>query len=100
MDYFLRNSSKAKQRLDSSEDSQPTFKDQVVLAAISDLCRALFQKMSFAELSDSQKSEILRQLRFRFSSNVHQLARVTGLSYDDAARLLEFDVDLNGNTQV
>lgn len=92
MDYFLRNSSKAKQRLESSEDSQPTFKDQVVLAAIPDLCRALFQKMGFKELSDSQKSEILRQLRFRFSSNVHQLARVACLTYDDAARLLDLDV--------
>ena len=92
MDYFLRTSSKAKQRLKSKEDSMPSFKDQIVLSAIPDLCRGLFQKQSFADLSDSQKSELLRQLKFRFSSNVHQLARVTGLSYDAAARLLDFDI--------
>ena len=92
MDYFLRTSSKAKQRLDNSEDAMPSFKDQLVLAAIPDLCRSLFQKQAFEELTDSQKSEILRQLRFRFSSNVHQLARVSGLTYDAAAQLLDLDL--------
>ncbi len=92
MDYFLRTSSKAKQRLKSKEDSMPSFKDQIVLSAIPDLCWGLFQKQDLRELSDSQKSELLRQLKFRFSSNVHQLARVTGLSYDAAARLLDFDI--------
>lgn len=89
MDYFLRTSSKAKLRLKSTEDAMPSFKDQLVLAAIPNLCRSLFQKQAFEELTDSQKSEILRQLRFRFSSNVHQLARVAGLTYDAAARLLD-----------
>ena len=89
MDYFLRTSSKAKVRLESIADSQPSFQDQIVVAAISDLCRSLFQKHSFAELSEPQKSEVLRQLRFRFSSNVHQLSRVTGLGYDATARLLD-----------
>ena len=89
MDYFLRTSSKARQRLESAEDSQPSFRDQLVLAALPDLCRTLFQKESFAELNEPQMSEILRQLRFRFSANVHQLARVTGLTYDAAARLLD-----------
>ena len=67
----------------------PSFKDQLVLAAIPDLCRSLFQKQAFEELTDEQKSEILRQLRYRFSSNVHQLARVTGITYDATARLLD-----------
>ena len=89
MDYFLRTSSKARQRLESAENSQPSFRDQLVLAALPDLCRTLFQKESFAELNEPQMSEILRQLRFRFSANVHQLARVTGLTYDAAARLLD-----------
>ena len=89
MDYFLRTSSKARLRIESASESQPSFKDQIVLAAISDLCRTLFQKQSFEELSNSQKSEVLRQLRYRFSANVHQLARVAGLSYDAAARLLD-----------
>lgn len=89
MDYFLRASSKARIRLESAENSQPSFRDQIVLAALPDLCRTLFQKLSFSELHDAQKSEILRQLRFRFSANVHQLARITGLTYDAAASLLD-----------
>ena len=89
MDYFLRNSSKAKLRLESKDDALPSFKDEVVLAAHPDLCRTLFSKLSFKELSDAQKTEVLRQLRFRFSSNIHQLARVVGLSYDETARLMD-----------
>ena len=89
MDYFLRNSSKAKLRLESKEDAQPSFKDEIVLAALPELCRTLFSKLSFKELSETQKTEVLRQLRFRFSSNIHQLARVVGLSYDETARLMD-----------
>ena len=89
MDYFLRTSSKARLRLESQKEALPSFRDQLVLAALSDLCRTLFQKQSFVELTEFQKSEILRQLRFRFSSNVHQMARVTGLAYDVVARLLD-----------
>ena len=89
MDYFLRTSSKARLRLESKEEALPSFRDQIVLAALPDLCRTLYQKQAFAELPDSQKSEILKQLRFRFSSNVHQLARVTGMSYDTVGRLLD-----------
>lgn len=89
MDYFLRNSSKAKLRLESKDDALPSFKDEIVLAALPELCRTLFSKLSFKELSDAQKTEVLRQLRFRFSSNIHQLARVVGLSYDETARLMD-----------
>ena len=89
MDYFLRNSSKAKLRLESKDDALPSFKDEVVLAALPELCRTLFSKLSFKELSDAQKTEVLRQLRFRFSSNIHQLDRVVGLSYDETARLMD-----------
>ena len=89
MDYFLRNSSKARLRLESKEDAQPSFRDEIVLAALPELCRTLFSKLSFQELSDGQKTEVLRQLRFRFSSNIHQLARVVGLSYDETARLMD-----------
>jgi len=93
MDFFLRTSSKARVRVESGEESLPAFKDQVVAYAVPDLCRTLFQKGSFGELSDSQKCEILLQLRYRFSSNIHQLARVTGLSYDEAARLMDSRFD-------
>ena len=80
---------RAKLRLESKEDAQPSFRDEIVLAALPELCRTLFSKLSFQELSDAQKTEVLRQLRFRFSSNIHQLARVVGLSYDETARLMD-----------
>ena len=89
MDYFLRNSSKAKARLESGEEAFPSFKDQLVLAAVPDLCRTLFMQPDFQALSEPQKTEILKQLRFRFSANVHQLARVVGLSYEETAKLLD-----------
>ena len=93
MDYFLRTSSKARTRLESGERAIQGFKDQTVLLALPDLCRTLFQKESFEELSYNQKVEMLRQLRYRFSSNVHQLARVTHLSYDAAAKLMDSHMD-------
>ena len=89
MDYFLKNSSKARQRLESGPETQPSFKDQTLLSVLPELCYKLFGYFTFKELADSQKTEILRQLRYRFSSNAHQLARVTGLTYDEAARLLD-----------
>ena len=89
MDYFLKNSSKAKRRLASGPDTQPSFKDQTILPALPELCRTLYGKQDFRELTDNQKTEVLRQLRFRFSSNVHQLARIAGLGYDETARLMD-----------
>ena len=88
MSYFLNNSSKAKIRL-VEEDSHPAFRDQIMIAALPDICRSLFQKVSFKDLSEPQQIEVLRQMRYRFSSNAHQLARVTGLTYDAAAKLLD-----------
>lgn len=88
MDYFLRNSSKAKQRLDS-DDKAPSFKDQLVQAAIPDLCQSLFRKTSLAELDEEQQVELIKQLRFRFSANIHQFMRVTGLSYETVVASLD-----------
>lgn len=92
LDYFLRTSSKARIRIEAGEKSIPSFKDQVVASAVTDLCRTLFQRTKFDELADPQKCEILHQLRFRFSTNIHQLARVTGLSYDAAAKMMDSHV--------
>ena len=89
MDYFLRTSSKARKRLESGPDAQPSFKDQTILVALPELCRALYGTSTFEEINDEQKKEVLRQLRYRFSSNVFQLARVVGLSYEAAARLMD-----------
>ncbi len=90
MQFFLQNSSKAKQRMGGAEDANvPAFRDQVILAALPDICQSLFRKRSMSELTEEQIVELLRQLRFRFSAGPNQLARVTGLSYDEAAKYLD-----------
>ena len=87
MQYFLHSSSKARKRLENT--NLPAFRDQVILAALPDLCQSLFQKDSFSALTEEEQSELLRQLRFRFSADINQLARVCGLTYADAARIIE-----------
>ena len=89
LNYFLQNSSKAKQRLEMGEKCVPAFSDQIISAALPELCRSLFQKPSIGTLDEDQIVELLRQLRFRFASNVNQLARIVGLSYEDTAALLD-----------
>ncbi len=89
MNYFLINSSKARRRLDMSRDNRPAFRDQIIMAAIPDLCRSLFQKNNFQDLTLEEKEELMRQLRFRFCADVHQIARVVGLGYEDAAKMLD-----------
>ena len=87
--YFLQSSSKAKMRLETGEQRLPAFKDQVIVAALPDLCRSLFRKQQVKELSDEQMVELMRQLRFRFAANVNQLARVTELTYEETAAYLD-----------
>ena len=89
MNFFLMNSSKAKKRLEASDDRLPAFRDQVILGALPDLCQSLFGKRSFSELTEAEQTECVRQLRFRFSAHVNQIARVCGLTYEQAARLLD-----------
>lgn len=89
MNFFLANSSKAKKRLESGEKSLPAFRDQVILACLPDLCRTLFGKESFKQLLKEEQAELLKQLRFRFSVDANQMARVCGLTYEEAARLLD-----------
>lgn len=89
MQYFLNSSSKARKRLEAEEDNLPAFRDQVILGALPDLLQSLFQKPAFIALSAIEQAETLRQIRFRFSAGVHQAARVCGITYADAARLLD-----------
>ena len=89
MQYFLQNSSKAKKRMARSEEGLPAFRDQVLVAAIPDLCHSLFQCRFVAELKDPQLAELFRQLRFRFSADVTQIARAAGFPYEKVTRLLE-----------
>ena len=88
MNYFLNTSSKARKRIEA-EEHLPAFRDQIILAALPDLLRSLFGKESFLTLSDSERPEFMRQIRFRFSADVHQIARVCGLSYAEAARIID-----------
>lgn len=88
MNWFLSNSSKAKKRLDA-DDNLSAFRDQVILAAIPDLCQSLFGKREFSQLAQEEQVEFVRQLRFRFSAHVNQIARVCGLTYEQAARLMD-----------
>ena len=84
MDYFLRNSSKAKKL-----NEVTSFNDQLVISGMKSLCISVFRRKSIAELSDTQKSELFRQLRYRFSADPHQIARCAELSYEEVCRLLE-----------
>ena len=88
MNYFLSTSSKARKRIES-EEHLPAFRDQVILAALPDLCHSLFQKDSFKALSETEQSEFMRQIRFRFSADLNQIARVCGLSYAEAASVMD-----------
>ena len=89
MQYFLHSSSKAKRRLETGEENLPAFRDQILLLNISELCRSMFQKESFRDLSAPEQVEMARQIRFRFAANVHQIARVCGLTYAEAAKLFD-----------
>lgn len=85
--YFLNNSSKASKHLEKSP--APSFEDQVLIAACRNLVYSLFRAKSIDELSDPRKAELLSQMSRRFSADLNQLSRVTGIPYEQAARLLD-----------
>ena len=89
MNYYLNNSSKARALLNAPDTSGPVFRDQTIFPVVEDLCQTLYKKSSIRDLLPDEQAEVLRQLRFRFASNVNQMARVTGLSYETVAKLLE-----------
>ena len=89
MHYFLMSSSKARKRIESDNEHLPAFRDQTVLASLPDLCQSLFGQRSYKELTPEKQTEFIRQIRFRFSANVNQIARVCGISYEEAARKMD-----------
>ena len=89
MIFFLENSSKAKRRQALGEEGLPSFRDQIIVSAIQDLCQTLFHKWRVDELSEDQQATLVFQIRRRFSADVNQIARVTGIPYPDVARMLE-----------
>ena len=87
LNFFLRTSSKAKLRLE--KDAAPSFRDQLLHSACEDLCHSLFRVDRIADLSFEQTAELLRQLHRRFSADINQLCRVTGIPYADAAKMMD-----------
>jgi len=85
MNYFLNSSSKAK----ITSQGLPSFRDQVIISAIPDLCRSLFQKNACSDLTPQELCNLAKQIRYRFSADPHQISRVIGLSYDSVTELLE-----------
>lgn len=88
MNYFLNHSSKAKKRIEA-EANLPAFRDQIIIAALPDLIRSLFGKGKLEDLNRDERTECLRQIRMRFSADINQAARVCGISYSDAANLMD-----------
>ncbi len=84
MNYFLQHSSKAKRVQEGI-----SFEDSFVLSALGYLCYHLNRERNISQLSENQQSEVLKQIRYRFSADPNQLARVSGLSYEEVCRLLE-----------
>ena len=84
MNYFLQHSSKAKRVHEGI-----SFEDSFVLSALGYLCYHLNRERNISQLSENQQSEVLKQIRYRFSADPNQLARVSGLPYEEVCRLLE-----------
>lgn len=89
MNYFLMNSSKAKRRLGDRDRILPSFKDQVIAAAIPDICKSLFNKYSPKELELKELAILIPEVRWRFSSDLNQIARVLGIQYPEVVRIIE-----------
>jgi len=86
MSYFLNTSSKAKL---VREANGPSFRDQIIVGAISDICLSLFKKQNVESLQMEEKRELLRQLQRRFGADLNQVCRVSGIGYTEAAKLLD-----------
>lgn len=86
--FFLANSSKAKARLENIQ-ALPSFKDKSIMDAIPDLLHSMFHKQTLEELTDPQRAELLRQIRRRFSMDIAQMARITGIAYSEITQYLE-----------
>ena len=89
MNFFYSGSSKARKRLEPGFEDLPAFRDQTILQALPDMCRSLFQKENFESLSGQERKELFLQIRYRFSADITQIARVCGVTYAEAAKIWE-----------
>lgn len=87
LNYFLNNSSKVKARFESEGNLVPTFRDQVVVSMIPEICRTLFQKRR-EELQEREKGRLIYELNHRFNCDPKQIARLTGYDYKYVAESL------------
>lgn len=84
MSYFLNSSSKARR-----ETRIPSFSDKLITMALRELCVSVFNKRDLSELSENQTAEVLKQVRYRFSADPIQIARVVEIPYDAVTKLLD-----------
>ena len=84
MNYFLNSSSKAKKAL--SQDGV-SFRDQIMQEALKDMQVSLGKKRP-EDLSKEEQAVIIKQLRWRFNADVHQISRVSGYSYSEVTEML------------
>lgn len=89
MNVFLQNSSKAKCAMSRLDMNLPSFRDQTIVAALPDLCQSLFRERSVQALNLEQRAALCDQIRRRFCADVNQIARVTGIAYEEVVRMLE-----------
>jgi len=82
--YFLLNTSKSKQHT-----SIPSFSDQVLFSAIQNLSMSAFDEKNLKNLCSEKMSQLLKQVRYRFSTDVRQIARVTGIPAEEVEGLID-----------
>ena len=88
MKYYLDKSSKAKGKRETWE-ALPSFSDQTVTAAYIDLKRTMFNKKEHDNISEEDNSELAIQLKRRFSCDINQICRITGLSYEACLKIFD-----------
>ena len=89
MNFFYNSSSKARKRVEPGFEDLPAFRDQTILQALPDMSRSLFQKDDLESLSRTEQKELFLQIRYRFSADITQIARVCGVTYAEAAKIWE-----------
>lgn len=87
-DFFLRNSTKAKAKFESGKSMVPSFKDQIIIAAIPDICNSLFWTNDYKSLDEKDLSRLIHELNHRFCADPKQIARILGIEPSEVARNL------------
>ena len=85
--FMMQNSSKAKLRIEKA--AAPSFTDQIVFAAASDLCHSFYRKASLKEINTEEKSDLIRQIKYRFSAEPAQLSRIFEMPYSEICAIID-----------